>query len=263
MKRGCSPNTRAKNSPDDFVKTRLKQKDEIHEKVAVADTGKGTDSVTNDPVLEARRRKFESIKPIDPINANKKIKLSRNESRTKKLDVPDETQVDTTDSRTEYKANEEEEYETIETDSYLGGEFEFEEDVEDPIEDSPAATIASAVNVCSEIEPAKLERERPVKKKKKKDKELYQVHKSKGELPLSERIGKEKKCKKRKEVSARPDSPVEKTETIFEDLTVDEEEGDLRTELSRRRAERLNRTAPIHQQSVRLVQSAFKGVVSE
>ena len=31
----------------------------------------------SDPVLEARRRKFESTKPIDPINVNKKIKLSK------------------------------------------------------------------------------------------------------------------------------------------------------------------------------------------
>lgn len=258
-KRGSTPSTRGKISPENSVKSKLKPKEESYVKIASIDASRGMENVSNDPVLEARRRKFESTKPIDPINANKKIKLTRKENREKKPDPVEETEVNKTNLRSAYKA-EEIEYETVETDSYLGVDMEYE-DLEEPIEDSPAATIASSVNVC-EIEPAKLERERPVKKKKKKDKELYQVHKSKGELPLSERIGKEKKCKKRNKEVPSNDS-VEKTETIFEDLTVDEEEGDLRTELSRRRAERLNRTGSIHQQSVRLVQSAFKGVVSE
>ena len=67
------------------------------------------------------------------------------------------------------------------------------------------------------------------------------------------RIGKDKKCKKRKDIIS--DGPSEDVDAIFEDITVDEE-SDLRTDLSRRRAERLNRTVPI--QSARLVQSAFK-----
>ncbi|XP_046477421.1 serine/arginine repetitive matrix protein 1 isoform X1 [Neodiprion pinetum] len=258
-KRGLSPSSKGKVPPVDLVKGRPKQKDESYEKVALVDTGKSTDGSVNDPVLEARRRKFESTKPIDPINENKKIKLSRKECRKKKSDLPHETQISTTNTRTPHKLSDGD-CETIQNDLYLGVDFELE-DLEEPVEDSPAATIASTINLCSEIEPAKLEREKLVKKKKKKDKELYQVHKTKGELPLSERIGKEKKCKKRKE--ATNDVPAENSETVFEDLIVEEEEGDLRTELSRRRAERLNRTGPLHQQSVRLVQSAFKGVVRE
>ncbi|XP_012260441.2 serine/arginine repetitive matrix protein 1-like isoform X2 [Athalia rosae] len=257
-KRGQSPIPRVKNTPDDFVRLRIKLKEEPHETISPSDSGKGGDDTSNDPVLEARRKKFESTKPIDPINANKKIKLTKKETRDKKPEVMNESESNIANLRSAYKVIENK-YEM--TDSYLGSEFVFEENLEERNEDSPAATIASTMNVCSEIEPAKLEREKPVKKKKKKDKELYQVHKSKGELPLSERIGKEKKCKKRKEVAS--DNPAESKETIFEDLTIDEEDGDLRTELSRRRAERLNRTGPIHQQSVRLVQSAFKGVVTE
>ncbi|XP_017888254.1 uncharacterized protein LOC108629855, partial [Ceratina calcarata] len=109
-----------------------------------------------------------------------------------------------------------------------------------------------------DLESQNPEKERSSKKKKKRDKELYQVGKLKSELPLSERIGKDKKCKKRKDHIS--DGSSEDMEAIFEDLVVDKE-SDLRTELSRRRAERLNRTVPI--QSARLVQSAFKGVVNE
>lgn len=55
------------------------------------------------------------------------------------------------------------------------------------------------------------------------------------------------------------ESVKEDTDGALDDLV--DEEADLRTELSRRRAERLNRTVPI--QSARLLQSAFKGVVNE
>lgn len=150
-----------------------------------------------------------------------------------------------------------EEYDVQETDLCLEGTYEFEE-LERAENASPSA-ITSSINTCIEIEPQKVEKEKPSKKRKKRDKELYQVGKLKNELPLSERIGKEKKCKKRKEIVA--DGPSDDmVDTMFEDTAIDEE-GDLRTELSRRRAERLNRTVPI--QSARLVQSAFKGVVNE
>lgn len=74
---------------------------------------------------------------------------------------------------------------------------------------------------------------------------------------LAGRIVKEKKCKKKKEMT--PELVKDEVETVVEEVV--DEEADLRTELSRRRAERLNRTVPI--QSARLLQSAFKGVVNE
>ncbi|XP_020288665.1 serine/arginine repetitive matrix protein 1-like isoform X2 [Pseudomyrmex gracilis] len=199
----------------------------------------------NDPVREARKKKFESTRPIDLIHANKKIKLSKKVVTNTKAESSLETEVQLSGVR---KAGSKslEEYDVKETNVFSENAYEFEEF------EGAENTSPSAVNTRIDIEPKKpMEKE---KKKRKHDKELYQVGKLKNELPLSERIGKDKKCKKRKEMVS------EENMEVFEDIAV-EEEGDLRAELSRRRAERLNRTVPM--QSARLLQSAFKGVVNE
>lgn len=206
----------------------------------------------NDPVLEARRKKFESTRPIDPVNANKKIKLCKKRTANAKVESAETMDVQLSGAK---KANKTaEEYNVQETNLTLESAYEFEE-FEEVMENTSPGGISAPVNTCIDVEPPKIEKEKSTKKKRKRDKELYQVGKLKSELPLSERIGKDKKCKKRKDMV-----PQEDMDTIFEDMAV-EEEGDLRTELSRRRAERLNRAVPI--QSARLVQSAFKGVVNE
>ncbi|CAK9829827.1 hypothetical protein ANTRET_LOCUS7108 [Anthophora retusa] len=247
-----SPIIKSRISPEtNRVKT--KQKEENLEKTAAIE--KETADVINDPVLEARRRKFESTRPIDPINANKKIKLSKKENTSKKVDAPKGGEVQSGNVRKINKIADD--YDIQETDLCLDTHYEFE-DFEESMENTSPIAITSSVNSCIDLETQKTEKEKSSKKKKKRDKELYQVGKLKNELPLSERIGKDKKCKKRKDVIS--DGSSEDMDAIFEDLVVDKE-SDLRTELSRRRAERLNRTVPI--QSARLVQSAFKGVVNE
>ncbi|XP_076296667.1 uncharacterized protein LOC143216954 isoform X1 [Lasioglossum baleicum] len=246
-----SPTLKTRISPEaNRVK---KQKEENLEKVAATEK-EATEPIT-DPVLEARRRKFECSKPIDPVNANKKIKLSKQENTIKKIELVEGEQQNL--KKTVSKTPAPEEFDVQETDLCLDTHYDFE-DFEESMENTSPIAITSTVNSCVEIEPQKTEKDRTSKKKKKRDKELYQVGKLKSELPLSERIGKDKKCKKRKDIIS--DGPSDDMDAIFEDITVDEE-SDLRTELSRRRAERLNRTVPI--QSARLVQSAFKGVVNE
>ncbi|XP_071876789.1 uncharacterized protein isoform X2 [Bombus fervidus] len=256
----CSPSYVKESSP--IIKSRVspeinrvktKHKEESFEDATMIE--KETADIINDPVLEARRRKFESTKPIDPINANKKIKLNKKENTSKKVESLEEGDVQTGNVRKVNKITED--YDIQETDLCLDTHYEFEE-FERSIESASPIAITSSVNSCLDLETQNPEKERSSKKKKKRDKELYQVGKLKNELPLSERIGKDKKCKKRKDVIS--DGSSEDMDAIFEDLVVDKE-SDLRTELSRRRAERLNRTVPI--QSARLVQSAFKGVVNE
>lgn len=235
----------------EIPRTKAKQKDEAYEKPITTDVTKESVDTISDPVLEARRKKFESTRPIDPVNANKKIKLSKKNTNTK-VEPSEETEIQLSGARRANKTVEE--YEVQEVDLSLEVDYELEE-CEEAMENTSPSVFASTINTCIDVEPQKPEKEKSSKKKKKRDKELYQVGKLKNELPLSERIGKDKKCKKRKDIAAEPD-----VDTIFEDVTIDEE-GDLRTELSRRRAERLNRAVPI--QSARLVQSAFKGVVNE
>lgn len=256
----CSPSYVKESSP--IIKSRVspeinrvktKHKEESFEDATMIE--KETADIINDPVLEARRRKFESTKPIDPINANKKIKLNKKENISKKVESIEEGDIQTGNVRKVNKITED--YDIQETDLCLDTHYEFEE-FEQSIENASPIAITSSVNSCLDLETQNPEKERSSKKKKKRDKELYQVGKLKNELPLSERIGKDKKCKKRKDVIS--DGSSEDMDAIFEDLVVDKE-SDLRTELSRRRAERLNRTVPI--QSARLVQSAFKGVVNE
>ncbi|XP_029161666.1 serine/arginine repetitive matrix protein 1-like isoform X2 [Nylanderia fulva] len=246
-----SPVFKSTASPE-MLRARTKQKDEGYERPATTiEAGKEPVDAISDPVLEARRKKFESTRPIDPINANKKIKLSK--KHTAKVESSEGTEVPLGGGR---KANKTlEEFEVQEVDLCLATSFEFEE-FEETVENTSPTIISSSVNTCMDVEPQKVEKEKSLKKKKKRDKEVYQVGKLKNELPLSERIGKDKKCKKRKEMVV----SEEEVDAVFEDIAVDEE-GDLRTELSRRRAERLNRTVPV--QSARLVQSAFKGVVNE
>ncbi|XP_014482675.1 PREDICTED: neurofilament heavy polypeptide-like [Dinoponera quadriceps] len=249
-----SPTLKSATTPE-VPRVKSKQKDEPYERPATTvETTKEPVDAINDPVLEARRKKFESTRPIDPVNANKKIKLCKKHTAS--------TEMETSTKAIEFhltglrKAKPSDEYDVQDMDLGLETNYEFEE-LEEADDASPNA-IASSLNTCIDVEPQKAEKEKPSKKRKKRDKELYQVGKLKNELPLSERIGKDKKCKKRKEIVS--DGPSEDVDAIFEDLAIDEE-GDLRAELSRRRAERLNRTVPI--QSARLVQSAFKGVVNE
>lgn len=226
-----------------------KQKDEPYERpVTTIETIKEPVDTINDPVLEARRKKFESTLPIDPVNANKKIKLCKKFTASNKIEAPEAIEIQVSGIRKVNKPTDE--YDIQDADLCLETSYELEE-LEEAGDESPSA-ITSSINTCIDVEPQKVEKEKPSKKRKKRDKELYQVGKMKNELPLSERIGKDKKCKKRKEIV---DGPSEDVDAIFEDLAIDEE-GDLRAELSRRRAERLNRTVPI--QSARLVQSAFK-----
>lgn len=215
------------------------------------ETAKESVDTISDPVLEARRKKFESTRPIDPVNANKKIKLSKKRITNTKVESSEGTEIPLVGRKTNKTL---EEFDVQEVDICLAASYELEE-FEEAVENTSPTIITSSVNTCIDVEPQKTEKEKSLKKKKKRDKELYQVGKLKSELPLSERIGKDKKCKKRKDID-----PEEGIDAIFEDITVDEE-ADLRTELSRRRAERLNRAVPI--QSARLVQSAFKGVVNE
>ncbi|CAL1684047.1 unnamed protein product [Lasius platythorax] len=249
--RELSPIFKSTASPE-ISRVRTKQKDEAYERPATTiETAKESVDTISDPVLEARRKKFESTRPIDPVNANKKIKLSKKHTTNTKVESSEGTEIPLGGR----KANKTvEEFEVQELDLCLAAGYEFEE-FEEAVENTSPTVITSSVNTCIDVEPQKTEKEKSLKKKKKRDKELYQVGKLKNELPLSERIGKDKKCKKRKEMVSEED-----VDTVFEDIAVDEE-GDLRTELSRRRAERLNRTVPV--QSARLVQSAFKGVVNE
>lgn len=247
-----SPIIKSRVSPE-INRVKTKHKEESFEDATMIE--KETADIINDPVLEARRKKFESTKPIDPINANKKIKLNKKENTSKKVESLEEGDSQTGNVRKVNKITED--YDIQETDLCLDTHYEFEE-FEQSIENASPIAITSSVNSCLDLETQNPEKERSSKKKKKRDKELYQVGKLKNELPLSERIGKDKKCKKRKDVIS--DGSSEDMDAIFEDLVVDKE-SDLRTELSRRRAERLNRTVPI--QSARLVQSAFKGVVNE
>lgn len=230
-------------------RTKAKQKDETYERpTMVTEIAKESVDIISDPVLEARKKKFESMRPIDPVNANKRIKLSKKHTTNTKVEPSEGAEIQLSNAR---KTNKNvEEYDVQEMDLCLEVDYEFEE-CEEAMENTSPSAFTSTINI--EAEPQKTEKEKS-KKKKKRDKELYQVGKLKNELPLSERIGKDKKCKKRKDIV------TEDVDAIFEDIAIDEE-GDLRAELSRRRAERLNRTVPI--QSARLVQSAFKGVVNE
>ncbi|XP_008547980.1 serine/arginine repetitive matrix protein 1 isoform X1 [Microplitis demolitor] len=277
---------RRSKTPEDFNSYKRENSPDVRSKIKA--TAKEINEI-NDPVLEARRRKFESTKLIDPINDNKKIKLSR------KVDDADEEVVDSL----QRKADELEDIEDGEDEEGLihedgndeerdleGGEEgeivgdrhghnsddvnenEGNEDEEEGLclnesfDFDELAEHISDETVASQMifEPVKKLEKSRTKKKKKKDKEIYQVGKLKsGELPLSERLGKEKKCKKRKEYVENVGKEVE--EDVNSPEEVIDEEADLRTELSRRRAERLNRNAPI--QSARLLQSAFKGVVNE
>ncbi|XP_011332230.1 serine/arginine repetitive matrix protein 1 isoform X2 [Ooceraea biroi] len=247
-----SPTFKGTPTPE-LPRGKAKQKDEAYERpAATTETAKESVETVNDPVLEARRKKFESTRPIDPVNANKKIKLCKKHTANTKVEPAETTDIQLGSTKKLNKTVEE--YSVQEADLSLEANYEFE-DFEEAVENTSPSAISGPVNTCIEVEPPKKEKEKSTKKKRKRDKELYQVGKLKSELPLSERIGKDKKCKKRKEVVAEEDA-----DTVFEDATIDEE-GDLRTELSRRRAERLNRTVPI--QSARLVQSAFKGVVNE
>lgn len=242
-----------KGTAPEMPRTKAKQKDEVYEKpITMTEMTKESVDTISDPVLEARRKKFESTRPIDPVNANKKIKLSKKHTTNAKVEPSEETEIQLSGARRTNKTVEE--YDIQEMDLCLEVNYELEE-CEEVMENTSPSAFTSTINTCIDAEPQKTEKEKSSKKKKKRDKELYQVGKLKNELPLSERIGKDKKCKKRKDIVAESD-----VDAIFEDITV-EEEGDLRTELSRRRAERLNRTVPI--QSARLVQSAFKGVVNE
>ncbi|KAK9305129.1 hypothetical protein QLX08_003802 [Tetragonisca angustula] len=255
----CSPSytkeslsiIKSRISPE-INRIKTKQKEENLDDATMIE--KESTDIINDPVLEARRKKFESTRPIDPINANKKIKLNKKENTSKKIESV-EGDVQIGNVRKVNKITED--YDIQETDLCLDTHYEFEE-FEQSMESASPIAITSSVNSCLDLETQNPEKEKSSKKKKKRDKELYQVGKLKNELPLSERIGKDKKCKKRKDVIS--DGSSEDMDAIFEDLVVDKE-SDLRTELSRRRAERLNRTVPI--QSARLVQSAFKGVVNE
>ncbi|XP_076762267.1 uncharacterized protein LOC143430147 isoform X2 [Xylocopa sonorina] len=247
-----SPAIKSRISPE-INRVKMKQKeDNLEENTA---TEKETFDIINDPVLEARRRKFQSTRPIDPITANKKIKLSRKENTIKKVESLEGGDVQSGNARKMNKVSED--YDIQETDLCLDTHYEFKE-FEESVKNISSIGITTSVNSCMELEIQNPEKERSSKKKKKRDKELYQVGKLKSELPLSERIGKDKKCKKRNDAIS--DGSSEDMDAIFEDLVVDKE-SDLRTELSRRRAERLSRTVPI--QSARLVQSAFKGVVNE
>ncbi|XP_018401761.1 PREDICTED: serine/arginine repetitive matrix protein 1-like [Cyphomyrmex costatus] len=237
-------------STAEIPRTKAKQKDEAYERpTMMTEIVKESVDIISDPILEARKKKFESMRPIDPVNANKRIKLSKKHTTNTKVEPSEKAEIHLSNARKVNKTVEE--YDTQEMDLCLEEDYEFEE-CEDTMENTSPSTFTSTISI--EAEPQKIEKEKSSKKKKKRDKELYQVGKLKNELPLSERIGKDKKCKKRKDIVS------EDVDVMFEDITIDEE-GDLRAELSRRRAERLNRTLPI--QSARLVQSAFKGVVNE
>lgn len=195
----------------------------------------------NDPVLEARRRKFESMKLIDPVKANKKIKLIKSAEQSEKEE--DFEEIEQVDARASEELDEDltlNEGEDIELEPY---------DYEDTDENVEEQTLVV-------VEPVKEKKSAKdkLKKKKKKDKELYQVGKLKGDASSKEK----KRKKKHKEVTEEGPSEDAESGVAFEEVS---EEGDLRAELSRRRAERLNRVVPV--QSARLVQSAFKGVVSE
>jgi len=248
--RESSPVFKSTTMPE-MPRTKAKQKDETYERPTMMTEAKESVDTVNDPILEARRKKFESTRPIDPVNANKKIKLSKKHTTTTKVEPSEGTEIQLSGARRTNKTVEE--YDVQEMDLCLEVDYELEK-CEETMENTSQSVFTSTINTCVEAELQKTEKEKSSKKKKKRDKELYQVGKLKSELPLSERIGKDKKCKKRKDIVS------EDMDAIFEDITIDEE-GDLRAELSRRRAERLNRTVPI--QSARLVQSAFKGVVNE
>ncbi|XP_012534565.1 serine/arginine repetitive matrix protein 1 isoform X2 [Monomorium pharaonis] len=246
--RETSPIFKATVTPE-IPRTKTKQKDETYERPTITETTKESVDTICDPVLEARRKKFESTRPIDPINANKRIKLSKKHST--KVEPSEGTEIQLSAKKANKTVGE---YNVQETNLCLEADYQLEE-CEETMENTSPSVFTSTINTCIDAEQQKTEKEKFSKKKKKRDKELYQVGKLKNELPLSERIGKDKKCKKRKDIVSEKD-----VDTVFEDVTI-EEEGDLRMELSRRRAERLNRTVPI--QSARLVQSAFKGVVNE
>lgn len=247
-----SPLIHKRRSSPEINREKGKQKEENSDKIESCDVTKEANETISDPVLEARRRKFKSTRPIDPIHANKKIKLS---NASKKTEVSDRTEAIISTKKVNKLT--EDDYNIRDRDLCLDTSYEFEE-LEDRMENTSPIPISSSVNSCISVETSKGEKKRSSKKKKKRDKEIYQAGKLKSELPLSERIGKDKKCKKRKDIISEVQN--EDVDAIFEDIAVDEE-GDLRAELSRRRVERLNRSVPI--QSARLVQSAFKGVVNE
>ncbi|XP_015182592.1 PREDICTED: serine/arginine repetitive matrix protein 1-like isoform X2 [Polistes dominula] len=248
-----SPPMHKRRSPDSY-RDKTKQKEDNFEKIDSSDIKESINNTINDPILEARRRKFESTRPIDPLLDNKKIKLSNNTN--KKQEVVERTHSTINIKKINKLTEDDHNIRDRDRDLCLDTSYEFE-DLEDTMENSSPIGISSSINSCIIVDSSKTEKEKSSKKKKKRDKEIYQVGKLKSELPLSERIGKDKKCKKRKDIS---EVQPEEVDAIFEDIAVDEE-GDLRAELSRRRAERLNRSAPI--QSARLVQSAFKGVVND
>ncbi|XP_035724110.1 serine/arginine repetitive matrix protein 1-like isoform X1 [Vespa mandarinia] len=248
--RESPPMHKRRLSPESY-REKTKQKEENSDKIDLSDVKDTIDNTVNDPILEARRKKFESTRPIDPLLANKKIKLS---NANKKTEVLDRTQTISTKKINKLT---DDDHNVRDRDICLDTTYEFEE-LGDTMENNSPLPISSSINSCINVESSKTEKEKSSKKKKKRDKEIYQVGKLKSELPLSERIGKDKKCKKRKDIITEVQN--EDVDAIFEDIAVDEE-GDLRAELSRRRAERLNRSVPI--QSARLVQSAFKGVVNE
>ena len=179
-----------------------------------------------DPILEARRRKFENVKLIDPINDNKKIKITKKEDIAKKMDLEEQETID-------------EEYsELCLTDDYLFDAFEVE-NIESDEESPPNPVPVLVVPVVERIEKDKTKKKN---KHKKRSKELYKIGKNlRGELPLSVRINERK----------------------IEKGAPGDEGDDLRVEISRRRAEKLNRGTRIDSAQARLLQTAVKGVVNE
>lgn len=199
-----------------------------------------------DPVMEARKRKFESSVPIGP--TNKKIKLS------KKEESKNDSEEDKPKSEKTHRKKKEKKvvYEEKEDEILLDASFDIDVDnevVQEEFEDEPELEEAE-IEVRTEVKKDEASHGSGKKKskKKKKDKEVYHVAKFK-DLPLSERIGKEKKL----------------DDTVFtniEDLAKNKE-GDVRAWLSKKRAERLNNTRTTASVPARLLQSAFKGVVKE
>lgn len=270
--RSITPEKRTSNSPQrknpllDEKKPEIEKgktkKENLPQKFQIIETVK--EEPILDPVLEARKRKFESITPIDPINANKTIKLSNKKEENKRLSIkksevkevdvkkiivkrqePTEIVEESVEKKRKIITSERKDQEI----DLLYDETYDSENIEE-INEEDGEIVQNVGEVCLEVHVLNQE------KKKKKDKEIYQVGKLK-DLSISERMAKEKKIKKRKMETAM--EGTSEIEPQLEDVV--DEEGDLRTELSRRRAERLNRAVPI--QSARLLQSAFKGVVNE
>ncbi|XP_039277021.1 serine/arginine repetitive matrix protein 2 isoform X2 [Nilaparvata lugens] len=243
--------------------------------------------VISDPVMEARRRKFESNDLVQPVS--KKICLK---SKNKTTDSPDVTQDEEVATEEKLLAGEdgEESDEMLDLDRYdkaycttddvldLGADnLLWEDDPPDwnrKIEVSVNKPAKRSKEKVKDLRSKVTEKKRhkhkaveasPVKRKKKKRETTVTVD---NEPSRAEEDQAEASDNQLQQFNDKEEEPHMRNEEVEEsgskDLETANDDCDLRAELSRRRAERLTKAGSLHDSlPKRLLQSAFKGLIGK